>query len=773
MKLALVSPTPVPPAFGGMDRLLEGLVEALRQRHPTDLVTIPFDERSREGVLQGYHDFYNLDLSAYDRVISYKAPAYMVQHPNQVLYLSHRLRVFYDLYQPGDAAHSRMRDMIHFMDNWALNKQRLPHIFTVGQTVSNRLIRFGNIASIPIHHPTTFTPLPPKTGEYFLSVGRLHPWKRVDLIIRSFRRTKVDCPLLIAGEGPHESELRELAKGDSRIQFVGKVSDSRLAELYASAMAVLFPPISEDMGLITFEAFMSGKPIITTEDSGEPALIIEEGKTGWIAEPTDAGLAKKLEEAWASRSQLESMGERCLAWMKPVTWDRLVDALLKAGDAIATNAKKSPERKVPTPKCLTSLVKSPGKIRLLVTDNQIIDPPLGGGRVRILELYRHMPEDIETVYIGAFDYPGPIARDQMLAPNFREILTPLTSPHFRLHNLLSRLTSGDATLDVTMPILGNWTPRYRRLLEAHLPSADLLIGAHPWMFRFFPETDKPIIYDSQNCEFPLKGPMLERSFAGRWIARKVYEAELLAIKKSQRVLACSDEDAKCFREFYQLDQERIVPAPNGVDCARITPTSAETRRMTRQRFDISRKFCAIFTGSNYLPNLEGAEIIIREVAPANENVDFLIAGGVGPMFRERYPDEYIPSNVHILGFIEPERLLDCYRVADFALNPMKQGSGTNIKMLDYLAAGLPIITSPKGARGIAGTSGEHWIEAEPNAFPCAVAELLELDEIKWKEISAKARELAEREYDWKRISARVADSFRELLVERREGKGRV
>ncbi|MBI1784313.1 hypothetical protein HYR69_04140, partial [Candidatus Sumerlaeota bacterium] len=78
MKIALLSPTPVPPTFGGMDRLLEGLAEALRQHHPTDLVTIPCDERSREGVLKGYYDFYHLDLSAYDRVISYKAPAYMV-----------------------------------------------------------------------------------------------------------------------------------------------------------------------------------------------------------------------------------------------------------------------------------------------------------------------------------------------------------------------------------------------------------------------------------------------------------------------------------------------------------------------------------------------------------------------------------------------------------------------------------------------------------------------------------------------------------------------
>src|SRR5688572_28325479 len=100
MRIALLSSLPVPRVFGGQDRLLEGLSNALREHYPTDLITIPVDERSVEGVMRGYYDFYNLDVSAYDLVVSYKAPSYMVRHPIHVLYLSHRLRVFYDLYTP-------------------------------------------------------------------------------------------------------------------------------------------------------------------------------------------------------------------------------------------------------------------------------------------------------------------------------------------------------------------------------------------------------------------------------------------------------------------------------------------------------------------------------------------------------------------------------------------------------------------------------------------------------------------------------------------------
>ena len=132
MRIAVVSSMPVPLVYGGMNRLLEGLSDALRQRHPTDLVTLPVDERTAEGVVKGYYDFYHMDLSAYDVAISYKAPAYMVNHPVQVLYLSHRMRVFYDLYEPRDTAHARMRRLIHWMDNWALSTERIPHLYTIG-----------------------------------------------------------------------------------------------------------------------------------------------------------------------------------------------------------------------------------------------------------------------------------------------------------------------------------------------------------------------------------------------------------------------------------------------------------------------------------------------------------------------------------------------------------------------------------------------------------------------------------------------------------------
>jgi glycosyltransferase involved in cell wall biosynthesis len=329
--------------------------------------------------------------------------------------------------------------------------------------------------------------------------------------------------------------------------------------------------------------------------------------------------------------------------------------------------------------------------------------------------------------------------------------------------MLRRATSGDATIDVTMPLLGNFTPRYRRLLEKFLPSADILIGAHPWMFPFFPgEKHRPRVYDSQNCESRLKGPLLRRSLAGRYLARRVTGAERLAVESSELILACSPEDAEAFFELYGAGPDRVLVVPNGVDCAEIAPADARTKREARERLGIGPNVFALFTGSNYVPNLEGAAFIIEQLAPAHTETIFGIAGGVGPMYRDTYRDRSIPGNVRIYGFVERATLLDLYASADLALNPMFQGSGTNIKMLDYMAAGLPIVTTPKGARGIAGRSGEHWIETSPESFVRDFERVASAHELRIA-LGRPARDLAEAQYDWKSISARLAEALRPLV----------
>jgi glycosyltransferase involved in cell wall biosynthesis len=768
MKIALVSPTPVPKVYGGMDRLLDGLAHALRKHFATDLVTVPVDERSNETLLQGYYDFYHLDLSQYDIVISTKAPAYMVQHPVHILYLCHRLRVFYDLYEPRNSIHTRMRRLIHWMDNWAMDRERISEVFCLGRTVSRRLLKWGGISSTPLHPPTTFEPVEPRQGQHFLAVGRLHEWKRFDLIIKSFISSRAQAPLLIVGAGPEEVHLKEIASHDTRIKFLGHVDENKLEQLYADSIAQIFTPINEDLGLVTWESFLSGKPVLTTEDSGEPSLIVEHGKTGFITMPTPNALAERINWMDQNREKTARMKHVCREKVGEITWDRVVDRLLEAALKTFENKKAGNSGSRPPgalPKISRTAATLDQNIHLLVTDNQMIDPPVGGGRIRIWELYRNLPADFITTYIGTHDHPGPQFRDQWMAPNFREIVMPLTMLHFRAHEIWRRLTRGKATIDVTIPLLlSRCSPRYHRLIAEHVEQADIYIHSHPWMQPFIPPgLDLPVIYDSHNCESGLKKDLLGHNLAGRYLARKVEQIERNAVRHSDRILACSPSDSDQFKSRFGCDREKIILVPNGVDCDRICPPrDAGAKSGLKHQLSLPDRPLAIFVGSDYAPNLDATDYLIRQVAPAMPELTIGIVGGAGPAWTRRFDSDSPPANVWIFGVVDSDRLVKIYKAADIGLNPMTQGSGTNIKMLDYMAAGLPILTTETGARGLNGEDGSHWIQVDIFEFIASLKSLNAREDLHLK-LGIQSRELAESVYDWKCISSRLADELRHLV----------
>jgi glycosyltransferase involved in cell wall biosynthesis len=110
--------------------------------------------------------------------------------------------------------------------------------------------------------------------DYYLAVARLISYKRLDLAVTACQ--KLGRRLVIAGDGPERAALAALA-GDTT-QFVGRVADRELKELYAHCRAVLFPSY-EDYGLVPLEAQASGRPVIAF-GSGGALETIEAGRSG-------------------------------------------------------------------------------------------------------------------------------------------------------------------------------------------------------------------------------------------------------------------------------------------------------------------------------------------------------------------------------------------------------------------------------------------------------------------------------------------------------------
>jgi glycosyltransferase involved in cell wall biosynthesis len=178
------------------------------------------------------------------------------------------------------------------------------------------------------HAPTQLRCINHSRGSYLFTVSRLDIPKRIDLLIEAMSHVRAEIELRIAGSGPHERALQELAAADPRISFLGFLNDPQLAAAYAGARAVLFAPYDEDYGYITLEAMLSGKPVITTTDSGGPTELIDDGIHGYVVSPEPGAIGARAELLARHPRVARRLGRAAHARAVNVGWDHVVSTLL-------------------------------------------------------------------------------------------------------------------------------------------------------------------------------------------------------------------------------------------------------------------------------------------------------------------------------------------------------------------------------------------------------------------------------------------------------------
>ncbi len=338
MKVAVLTPVSPSGEEGGAEVLYQALIQGLRQNGAqADQVKRVSHETSFTSIQRTYLDFYDMDLSAYDGVISTKAPSYLVRHPNHVCYLLHTMRSYYDMFDREFNIQKpsllRQRELLHTIDSGALAAPRTRKVFAIGEEVAQRLKNWNGLEA-EVLRPA----LPPdrfESGEYrhLLMPSRLHRWKRIDLAIEAIRLVNAKLRVKITGAGEDSALFRDMARGDSRIQFLGWVSRKRLLRLYTDALAVLFIPLREDFGFVTTEAFACAKPVITCTDSGEPARLVRDRETGYVCAPDPESLSHAIDRLAASPDRARAMGKQARTSLDPTTWAEVGHRLLSALEA--------------------------------------------------------------------------------------------------------------------------------------------------------------------------------------------------------------------------------------------------------------------------------------------------------------------------------------------------------------------------------------------------------------------------------------------------------
>jgi glycosyltransferase involved in cell wall biosynthesis len=322
----LIATVQVPFIRGGAEILAEGLLQALTANgHQAEIVNIPFKWYPAERILDHMLACRLLDLTEsmqapVDRVIGLKFPAYLVPHPNKVLWLLHQHRTAYELWdhQFSDLIHSpigaRVRDAIMEADRRLIPESRL--IYTISTNVSCRLRDYCGIESTPLYHPPQHAELfyCASDEDYLFYPSRIGPSKRQDLVLQALARTRRPVCVHFAGApdlSDYGAELQDLARKlrvDKRVKWLGPVTEEDKRRQYAHARGVLFTPVDEDYGYVTLEAMLASKPVLTCRDSGGPLEFVRDGVSGRIAEPTPEALADAMDTVWEQRDTAGAWG---------------------------------------------------------------------------------------------------------------------------------------------------------------------------------------------------------------------------------------------------------------------------------------------------------------------------------------------------------------------------------------------------------------------------------------------------------------------------------
>ncbi len=395
--------------------------------------------------------------------------------------------------------------------------------------------------------------------------------------------------------------------------------------------------------------------------------------------------------------------------------------------------------------------------RVTVLDMQPIDPPLGGGRMRLLGLYHGL--GLPTCYVGSYDWPGEPHREVRLSPTLKEIDVPLGKRHFEASARALQGVRGRTVIDTTFARFARFSPQFVSAATEAVREAEVVIFSHPWVYPMvrdlLDERNQLIVYDAQNVEAYLRFALLDDNGGpGTRIVREVVDQEGSLARVAHLVLACSEEDAKLFHKLYDLPFAKIRTVPNGAFVKEIGRFAVDEKREAREKLGLADGTTALFLGSDYEPNLEAARFISESLAAQAPEITFLIAGGVGERWLAEIGETAVPGNVCVPGSFDPQEKPSYLGAADLAINPVEKGSGSSIKMFEFMAAGLPIVTTPAGARGILPDSGEAF-RVCPRAEMAAHLISLSASAEERLRLSAQARGLAEGHYSWEALSKKL------------------
>ena len=257
--------------------------------------------------------------------------------------------------------------------------------------------------------------------------------------------------------------------------------------------------------------------------------------------------------------------------------------------------------------------------------------------------------------------------------------------------------------------------KYLNRLKELVKLSEIIIFEGPWQYPLVKDYlhDKLVVYDAHNIEYILRNGNVFHEECKR------IEGELLA--RSDFVLSFTKKDIKSFIEIYNVDEKKLFYAPHEID-----------KDGTQWRGENSNSI--VFIGSVYSANNSALDRI-QDMASKNPEFTFEIIGSAKPTKGSKM------KNMVFHGVVDDSKKSEIMSRCFLALNPVTEGSGRNLKMVDYLAHGLPVLSTPIGVRGFEDYNiSDSIVICEPEKFDENIKRLSE-NRKKIREMSVSAEKL--------------------------------
>ncbi len=237
------------------------------------------------------------------------------KHSPSVLYCHTPVRAFYD----------QREEMLSRLPSWqrpayrvwtrlhssldAGSVQGVNRVIANSENVRRRIKRFYGREATVVHPPVPTHDFHfQEVGDFWLSVNRLYPEKRVDLQLEIFRLLPREHLIVVGGwtRGDHSGVYARGLDPPPNVAFVGELGEVPLADLYARCRGLIATAVDEDFGLTPVEAMAAGKAVLATKEGGYLESVVD-GVTGWLLPP----------EAQAFAERIRTLDDETLLRMRP------------------------------------------------------------------------------------------------------------------------------------------------------------------------------------------------------------------------------------------------------------------------------------------------------------------------------------------------------------------------------------------------------------------------------------------------------------------------